>query len=159
MPVAHDAYSDELLRAILTRTKTVAVVGASANPERPSFGVLQFLRRSGYTVYAVHPGLAPDAIAGVESFASLAAIPVPIDMVDVFRNSAAVSEVVGEALALTPLPGTIWMQLGVRNDEAAALAQARGIQVVMDRCPAIERPRLFGRSLISGPAPQNPAGR
>ena len=142
-PAEHDHYPDELLRSILTATKTVAVVGASANPQRPSFGVLQFLRRSGYTVFAVNPGLASSAIEGVTTFSSLAAIPVPIDMVDVFRNSEAAAEVVTEALALDPLPKTIWMQLGVRNDPAAAAANARGVQVVMDRCPAIERPRLL----------------
>lgn len=146
MSAQHDADPDDLLRRILTATKTVAVVGASANPQRPSHGVLQFLRRSGYTVFAVNPALARDAIAGVEIYDSLAAVPVPIDMVDVFRTSEAAAGVVTEALALDPLPKTIWMQLGVRNEAAAAQARARGVQVVMDRCPAIERPRLLGRS-------------
>ena len=146
MPIDRHADPDELLRDILIRTRTVAVVGASADPQRPSDAVLQFLRRSGYTVLAVNPGLARDAIAGVETYASLAAVPVPIDMVDVFRNSAAAAEVVAEAMALDPLPRTIWMQLGVRNEAAAAAAEARGVRVVMDRCPAIERPRLLGRA-------------
>lgn len=146
MPTPHGDDIDDLLRSILQSTKTVAVVGASANPQRPSYGVLQFLRRSGYTVFAVSPGLARDSIAGVETFESLAALPVPIDMVDVFRNSDAAADVVTAALALDPLPKTIWMQLGVRNDAAAATARARGVQVVMDRCPAIEWPRLIGRS-------------
>lgn len=145
MPAQHDAYSDDLLRRILTTTRTVAVVGASANPQRPSHGVLQLLRRSGYAVFAVNPGLARDAITGVDTYGSLAAIPGPVDMVDVFRNSEAVADVVAEALALDPLPRTIWMQLGVRNDRAAAMAEAQGVQVIMDRCPAIERPRLLGR--------------
>lgn len=146
MPVDHDAYSDDLLRSILIDTKTVAVVGASANPQRPSFGVLQFLRRNGYVVVAINPALARDAIAGVDTYASLAAVPMPIDLVDVFRNSQAAAGIVAEALALHPLPKTIWMQLGVRHDAAAATAEARGVRVIMDRCPAIERPRLLGRS-------------
>lgn len=146
MPIDRQADLDELLRDILAGTRTVAVVGASADPRRPSHAVLQFLRRSGYTVFAVNPGLARDAIAGVETYASLAAVPVPIDMVDLFRNSAAAADVVAEALALDPLPRTIWMQLGVRNEAAAAAAEARGVRVVMDRCPAIERPRLLGRA-------------
>ncbi len=145
MPARHDAYPDDLLRRILRDARTVAVVGASADPRRPSHGVLQFLRRSGYTVFAVNPALARDAIPGVDIVGSLAAVPVPLDIVDVFRNSEAAAAIVREALALDPLPGTIWMQLGVRNDPAAAEAEARGVQVVMDRCPAIEWPRLLGR--------------
>ena len=123
----------------------IAVVGASAKPDRDSHHVLRFLVAKGYKVAAVNPGLAPGAIPGVPAYARLADIPHPIDMVDVFRNNDAVDGVVDEALALDPLPKVIWMQLGVRVDAAAARAEARGIRVVMNRCPAIEIPRLAAR--------------
>jgi predicted CoA-binding protein len=139
----HDHYSDELLRGILSSVKTIALVGASNNPERASHHVMQYLIDSGYELYPINPGLAGKEIHGRPVFASLADVPVAIDMVDVFRNSDAAGAVVDEALALSPLPKVIWMQLGVRNDEAAARAEARGITVVMNRCPAIERPRLI----------------
>jgi hypothetical protein len=119
------------------------VIGASPNPSRPSNSVSAFLDRKSYDVIPVNPGHAGREIAGRMTHASLAAIPRPVDMVDVFRNSDAVSGVVDEALALNPLPKVIWMQLGVRNDEAAARAEAAGVKVVMDRCPAIEYPRLM----------------
>jgi len=139
----HDHYSDELIRGILTSVKTIALVGASNNPERASHHVMQYLIDSGYELYPINPGLAGKEIHGRRVFASLADVPVAIDMVDVFRNSEAAGAVVDEALALSPLPKVIWMQLGVRNDEAAARAEARGVTVVMNRCPAIERPRLI----------------
>ena len=139
----HDHYSDELIRGILTSVKTIALVGASNNPERASHHVMQYLIDSGYELYPINPGLAGKEIHGRRVFASLADVSVAIDMVDVFRNSEAAGAVVDEALALSPLPKVIWMQLGVRNDEAAARAEARGVTVVMNRCPAIERPRLI----------------
>ncbi len=140
----HDHYDNDYIAGILNDVKTVAIVGASANEVRPSFFVTKYLVDKGYTVFPVNPGQAGKAIAGQTTYARLADIPVPIDMVDVFRASDAVPAIVEEVLALDPLPRVIWMQLTVRNDEAAAKAEARGIKVVMNRCPKIEYGRLSG---------------
>ena len=146
----HDSYPDDLIRAILTSVKTIAMVGASNNPARPSFFVLKYLMGRGYNVFAINPGLAGQDIAGAPVYASLSDVPVPIDMVDVFRNSEAASGVVDECLALPIPPKVIWMQLSVRNDAAAARAEARGITVIMNRCPKIEYGRLSGEIGWSG---------
>jgi uncharacterized protein len=135
-------YPDALLREILRKVKTIAVVGASEKPERPSYGVFAFLLSRGYRVFGVNPGLAGKTILGAPFVGSLNDLPGPVDMVDIFRNSDAVAAVVDEALALAPLPLVIWMQLGVRNDAAAARAKARGVEVIMNRCPKIEYARL-----------------
>jgi predicted CoA-binding protein len=135
-------YSDDDIRTILTSVRSIAVVGASANQERPSYGVLRFLVDHGYDVCAVNPGLAGKEIYGAKVYATLADVPHHIDMVDVFRNSEAALDVTKEALALNPLPRVIWLQLGVSNDEAARLAEARSVQMVMNRCPKIEIARL-----------------
>lgn len=137
-------YSDAFIRGILRRTRTIALVGASDNPSRPSWIVLKYLRAKGFTVFAVNPLLAGRTILGEPVYASLADIAAPIDMVEVFRNAAAAGPIVDEALALRPLPSVVWMQLSVRNDEAAARAQGAGLDVVMDRCPKIEYGRLSG---------------
>ena len=137
--------SDAEIKSILENTRTIAVVGASPNPDRPSFEVSAYLIRAGYKVIPVNPGHAGKEIAGQMTYASLSDVPEPVDMVDVFRASDAVPGVVEEALMLDPLPKVIWMQLGVRNEAAAAQAEAAGITVVQDRCPKIERMRLFGR--------------
>ena len=140
----HDRYEDSYIRTVLDETKVVAIVGASANPVRPSFFVTKYLLSKGYDVIPVNPGQAGKEICGVPAAASLAEIDRPIDMVDIFRNSQAAFGVVEEALALDPLPKFIWMQLQVRNDEAARLAEAKGVRVVMNRCPKIEYARLAG---------------
>lgn len=140
--MTHDAYSDATIRRVLTSVRTIAVVGASANEARPSFFVVKYLIEKGYTVFAINPGHAGRTIAGAPTFARLADVPVAIDMVDVFRNADAAMGVVEEALALQPPPCVIWMQLGVRNDAAAARAEAAGVEVIMDRCPKIEYGRL-----------------
>ncbi|MGA0531073.1 CoA-binding protein [Hansschlegelia sp. KR7-227] len=137
------SYSDELLRHVLTTVRTIAVVGASPNPARPSHRVAVYLARSGYRVFAVNPGHDGSTIAGLPAFGRLADIPHPIDMVDVFRSSRHLAGVVEEALALSPRPKVIWSQLGVVNEGAAARAEADGVTMIMDRCPAIERPRLL----------------
>ena len=142
--MSHAGYADAAIGAILERAKTIAMVGASANPARPSYLVLRYMEAHGYRVFPVNPGLAGRTILGRPVHARLADLPGPVDMVDVFRNSEAAGEVVEEALRLSPLPQVIWMQLGVRDDAAAARAEAAGIAVVMNRCPAIERPRLIG---------------
>jgi predicted CoA-binding protein len=134
--------TDELIREVLSRVRTIAVVGFSANPLRPSHGVARYLASRGYRVIPVNPGLAGQEFLGQEVAASLADIREPVDMVDVFRRSPEVSVVTDQALALSPLPFALWTQLGVRDDEAAARAEAAGMRVVQDRCPAIEIPRL-----------------
>jgi uncharacterized protein len=138
-----DSLSDEVIRAILTETRTIAVVGASPNPARPSNEVLGFLVDRGYETWPVNPGHAGALIRGRPVSARLADVPARIDMVDVFRNSANAAGAVDEALKLDPLPRVIWMQLAVINEEAAARARAKGATVVMNRCPKIETRRLF----------------
>jgi len=138
----HDAYDDGYLADWLNRVRTIAVVGASPNPARPSHGVANFLARHGYRVVLVNPGQAGREQNGMRYYARLADIPEPIDMVDVFRAPEYLAGVVEEALALIPRPKLIWSQLGVRDDKAAATAEAAGVAVIMDRCPAIEIPRL-----------------
>jgi uncharacterized protein len=133
---------DVFLRAILLGVKTIAMVGVSDKETRPSHGVFAFLLAQGYHVIGVNPGLAGKRVHGAAVFKSLADIPEPVDMVDIFRNSAAAGAVVDEALALDPKPKVIWMQLGVHDEAAAARAQALGIKVVMNRCPKIEYQRL-----------------
>lgn len=131
--------TDAGLRRILTATRRIAVVGASNKRERPSYGVMAFLIAHGYELTPVNPGLAGQEILGRKVVASLAEAA-PLDMVDLFRNAEAVAEPVEEAIRLGAK--TIWMQLGVVNEAAAAKARAAGLAVVMDRCPAIEIPRL-----------------
>lgn len=140
----HESYSNAYIAGILTSVRTIAVVGASANDVRPSFFVTKYLVDKGYEVFPVNPGHAGREIVGRPVFARLADIPVPVDMVDIFRPSSAVAGVVDEVLELEPLPKVVWMQLTVRDDEAAARAEAAGIKVVMNRCPKIEYARLSG---------------
>ncbi len=140
----HDVYLDHYLADILRETKTIALVGASPKAERPSHRVMAFLLRKGYRVIPVNPGHAGRTILDQAVVARLADIREPIDMIDVFRAAHALPALVEEILALPNLPKVIWGQLSVRDDEAAAKAEAAGINVVMDRCPAIEYPRLIG---------------
>ncbi|SFL48460.1 hypothetical protein SAMN05192568_1005212 [Methylobacterium pseudosasicola] len=140
----HARYPEAQIRKILTDTRTIALVGASANPARPSWIVLKYLIDRGYAVTPVNPGLAGQDLLGRRVVATLAEVPEPIDMVEIFRNSAAAGPLVDEALALDPLPQVIWMQLGVRDDAAAARAETRGLTVIMNRCPKIEYGRLSG---------------
>ena len=140
----HDAYPDGYIAAILREVKSIAMVGASANEVRPSYFVLKYLHLRGYRMFPINPGLAGKTILDLPVYASLAALPEPVDMVDIFRNSEAAAGVVDEVLALPFKPKVIWMQLTVRNDAAAAKAEAAGIRVVMNRCPKIEYGRLSG---------------
>jgi len=142
----HDAYTDDYIAGILSATRTVAMVGASANTSRPSYFVLKYLITKGYTVHPINPGLAGQELLGRKVYATLAEVPPPVDMVDVFRGSEAALQVTREVIGLedTLHVKTIWMQLGVRNDEAAAEAEAAGLAVVMNRCPKIEYGRLSG---------------
>jgi predicted CoA-binding protein len=136
----HDQYSDAYLRDILTGAHTIAVVGASPRPHRPSHRVMRFLQCHGYRAIPVNPFAAGGDLLGEKVYASLAEIPEPVDMVDIFRRSELAGTAVDEAIAIGAK--SVWMQLDVRDDAAAARAEARGIRVVMNRCPAIEIPRL-----------------
>ena len=138
----HDAYDNAYISEILNSVRTITVVGASANDVRPSFFVVKYLLAKGFDVYPINPGQAGKHILGRMTFGRLADVPAAIDMVDIFRASDAVPGIVDEALALQSLPKVIWMQLGVRHDEAAARAEAAGMKVVMNRCPKIEYGRL-----------------
>jgi len=140
----HDSYSPDYIRDILRQVKTIALVGASNNPLRPSYLVMKYLLDKGYAVDPVNPGLAGQEILGRLVYASLADIPHPVDMVDIFRRSEAVPEIVEEALKLASPPAVIWMQLGVRHDAAAGRAEAAGLRVVMNRCPKMEYGKLSG---------------
>jgi len=158
-------YPDATLRRILATVKTIAMVGASANSTRPSFFVMKYLQNKGYRVIPVNPGLAGQTLSGEMVYASLAEVPDPVDMVDMFRAASAAPAIVDDAIAIGAK--VVWMQLGIRHDEAAAKAQAAGLEVVMDRCPKIEFGRLCGElsscgvntGLIRNQAPQPPAGR
>lgn len=136
----HDSYSDAYLRDILAGVRAIAIVGASPRPERPSHGVMAYLRRRGYRAIPVNPNAAGRTIHGERCYAALAEVPEAIDMVDVFRRSEFAGEAVDAAIGKGAK--VVWMQLGVRDDKAAARAAAHGIKVVMNRCPAIEIPRL-----------------
>jgi predicted CoA-binding protein len=136
----HDLYPDAFLRDILLNVRTIAVVGASPRPHRPSHGVMRYLQRQGYRTIPVNPFAAGDAILGERCFAALDEIGESIDMVDVFRRNESVGAAVDAAIAIGAK--VVWMQLGVVDRAAAARAEAQGLRVVMDRCPAIEIPRL-----------------
>jgi len=136
----HDTYSDTYLRDILTNVRTIAVVGASPRRGRPSHRVMAYLQRQTYRTIPVNPNALGGTIHGETVYARLADIPEPIDMVDVFRRAEFAAGVVDEAIATGAK--VVWMQLGVRDDAAAVRAEARGLKVVMNRCPAIEIPRL-----------------
>jgi uncharacterized protein len=138
----HDSYSDGYIRGILNTVKAIAMVGISPKDNRPSYFAFKYLLERGYNMIPVNPGQAGKEILGRKVYARLADVPEPIDMVDVFRAAQYAPAIVAEALALTPGPQVIWMQLGVRNDEAAATAEAAGLKVVMNRCPKIEYGRL-----------------
>ena len=138
----HDSYPDSYIRGILNTVKTIAMVGASEKENRPSYFAFKYLLERGYRMIPVNPGHAGETMLGQRIYARLADIPEPVDMVDIFRAARYALPIVQEALALKPRPQVIWMQLGIRNDEAAALAEANGLKVVMNRCPKIEYGRL-----------------
>jgi predicted CoA-binding protein len=131
----HEPSHQEIL-GLLADVKIIALVGASENPDRPSHRVMRFLQEKGYRVIPVNPGLAGKELLGEKVYASLADVPEPVCMVDIFRNSEAVGPIVDEAIAKNAK--IVWMQLGIVNHEAAEKALGVGLRVVMDRCPAIE---------------------
>jgi predicted CoA-binding protein len=135
-------YSDALLRALLSRVRTIAMPGASLKPERPSNGVMRFLQGRGYRVIPINSGQAGKTLLGERIYARLADIPDRIDLVDIFRNRAALGRMTDEAIAAGA--EAVWMQLGLIDAAAAGRAEAAGLTVIMNRCPAIEIPRLYG---------------
>lgn len=139
-------YPDELIKSILRSTKVIAMVGASGNDMRPSYFAMKYLLAKGYIIHPVNPGLAGKEILGQRVYAALKEVPAPVDMVDIFRAPEFAPAIVREALAEKERLGlkTVWMQLGVINEEAAALAREAGLNVIMDRCPKIEYGRLSG---------------
>ena len=143
-------YTNEFLKSLLSSVKRVAIVGVSSNPVRPSYFVARYLSLKGFTVIPVNPGLARQTLFGQEVKASLSDIEGPIDMVDIFRRSEAVPAIVDEALEAFPDLKAIWMQIGVIHSDAAQTAEARGVDVVQDRCPKIEYQRLFGELRFGG---------
>src|SRR5260370_3307499 len=158
-------YSDAQIRAVLERVKSIAMVGASSNWNRPSYFVMKYLEGKGYRVIPVKPSNAGQELLGEQVYASLRDIPEPVDMVDVFRPAREAPKIVEEAIAIgAPV---VWMQLGIRNDAAAATAEAAGIEIIMNRCPKIEFGRLGGElswtgvnsGIIQNRAPQAPRPR
>ena len=131
----HDSYSEDYIRGILREVQTIAMVGASPNWNRPSYFAMKYLQAKGYRVIPVNPREAGKDILGEKVYASLAEIPVKVDMVDCFRNSEAIPPIADEAIRIGAK--VLWMQLGVRHDEAAAKAEAAGLKVVMNRCIAV----------------------
>ena len=148
----HDFYSDQKLRRILRSVRTFAMVGASTHWRRPSFYAMKYLTRKGYRVIPVNPARAGEEILGETVYASIAEVPHRLDMVDIFRTSEEAYEITKEVIADKDEKGikVLWMQLTVRNDEAAELAEAAGLEVVMNRCPKIEYARLSGELSWSG---------
>ena len=143
-------YTDTQLKNILTQTKRIAVVGASLNPVRPSYYVTRYLKTKGYDIVPVNPAHAGKTLLGVTVVSQLSDIEGGIDMVDIFRRSETVPEIVDEALQVFPDLATIWMQIGVQHSEAAAKAEAKGVTVIQNRCPKIEYQRLFGELRMGG---------
>jgi len=140
----HDTYTDGYIRGILQSVKSIAVVGASAKETRPSFFVTKYLIAKGYKVYPINPGWSGKEIAGAMTYAGLADLPGPVDMVDIFRKTEALPQVVSQIMAMSQLPKVAWMQLTIRDDRVAQALEMADIKVVQDRCPKIEYARLCG---------------
>jgi len=146
--VNHDSYSDAYLRTILKSVRTIAIVGASPHWNRPSYFVMKYLQTKGFRVIPVNPRAKGETILGETCRGDLSEIDEPVDMVDIFRRSEEVGPIVDAAIKIGAK--VVWMQLGVRNDEAARRAEAAGLKVVMNRCPKIEYSRLSGELSWSG---------
>lgn len=140
----HSQYSQYYIRDILNAVNTIAIVGASANQYRPSYMAMMYMQQKGYRAIPINPGLAGKEILGERVYASISDVEEPLDMVDIFRNAEAAGQITDEALALSPQPKVIWMQLSVTNEDAARRAEAAGLKVVMNRCPKMEYGKLCG---------------
>jgi len=140
----HDSYSDALIRSVLRSVKSMAIIGASGNPIRPSYFVAKYMAAKGYKLYPVNPGHAGKEIADAMTYQSLAALPGPVDMVDIFRQKAALPGIVSEIMQMPELPKVVWMQLGIRDDSIAKTLEMAGIAVIQNHCPKIEYGRLCG---------------
>lgn len=140
-----DEHGDDAIRSVFRETKVIAVIRASANPKRPSFYIADFLRQNGYEVFAINPGLAGKVLHGNPVYANLSEIPstIKVDMVDIFRQTDLIPDIVDDAMEHLPHLRTIWMQLGLSHSLAALKASEAGLTVVQDRCPKIELPRLY----------------
>jgi uncharacterized protein len=138
----HDSYSDTYIREILHGVKTIAMVGASPINVRPSYFAFKYLAQRGYDMIPVNPGHIGKSLLGKPFVGSVLEIDRPVDMIDIFRSSSHIMPIVDDALKMSPLPKVIWMQLGARDDAAAAKVEAAGLKVVMNRCPKIEYGRL-----------------
>ena len=143
-PSSHDSYDEALIGDVLSEVKTIAVLGASANPVRPSFFVVKYMIDKGYDVWPVNPGQAGKPICGAMTYSGLPDLPATPDMIDIFRAPDAIPAITDEILTMAPLPKIVWTQLGIRHDESAARLEAAGIRVIMNRCPKIEYARLSG---------------
>ena len=146
----HDKYSDALIRTVLKSVKSIAIVGASGNPVRPSYFVAKYMAAKGYELFPVNPGHAGKEIADAMSYKSLATLPGPVDMVDIFRNKEALPGVVSEIMQMPELPKVVWMQLGIRDDSIAKALEMARITVIQNRCPKIEYGRLCGEIAWTG---------
>ncbi|MEL6966688.1 MAG: CoA-binding protein [Pseudomonadota bacterium] len=146
----HDSYSNTHLRSVLTGTRSIAIIGASANSVRPSNFVARYMIAKGYAVFPINPGHAGKEIAGAMTYASLADLPGPVDMVDIFRRAEALPGIVTDIMHMPELPKTVWLQLGIRDDAIAAALEMAGVTVIQDRCPKIEYARLCGELAWNG---------
>ncbi|MDD9909688.1 MAG: CoA-binding protein [Ahrensia sp.] len=140
----HDRYADADIRSVLKSVKTIAIIGASANPNRPSYFVAKYMASKGYEIFPINPGQAGKEIAGAMTYASLADLPAPVDMIDIFRRAEALPGIVREIMQMGDLPKVVWMQLGIRDDAIASALEMAGITVIQNRCPKIEYARLCG---------------
>ena len=148
----HDSYSDEVVERVLAENRVFAFIGASANTSRPSYFAMKYLLGKGYQVHPVNPGIAGKDLLGQRVYANIDDLPAPVDVIDIFRNSEAALEITRQAIKRKEELGlkVVWMQIGVRNDEAAREAEAAGLTVIMNRCPKIEYGRLSGEIGWSG---------
>lgn len=141
---AHDTYPDAHVQSILQSVKSIAIIGASANPVRPSYFVAKYMASKNYNLFPINPGQAGKPIAGAMTYTNLADLPGPVDMVDIFRKPDALPGIVGEIMQMPELPKVVWLQLGIRDDAIASALEMAGIAVIQNRCPKIEYARLCG---------------
>ena len=140
----HDNYSDAYIRGILLSVRSIAMIGASANKVRPSYFAAKYLKAKNFKMFPINPGQAGKEVAGALAYASLADLPQPVDMIDIFRKADALPGIVSDIMRMPELPKVVWLQLGIRDDDIAEALEMAGIKVVQNRCPKIEYGRLCG---------------